>query len=86
MLVVERYPNLKANQQFSDLSASLEGTENRLAVARRRYIQTIQAYNTQIRTFPSNLTARLFGFALKPNFAVENEEEIKKAPQVDFNR
>ncbi len=84
MLVVERYPNLKANTNFSNLQASLEGTENRLAVARKRYIASIKQYNVQVRKFPSNLTAKLFGFAVKPNFSVENEEALKQAPEIDF--
>ena len=84
MLVVERYPNLKANTQFTNLQAALEGTENRIAVARNRYIKSIKQYNTKVRKFPSNLTAKLFDFETKPNFTVENEEEVKKAPQVKF--
>ena len=84
MLVVERYPNLKANEQFTNLQASLEGTENRLTVARNRYIKSIKKYNTKVRKFPSNITASIFGFNTKPNFSVENEEEVKKAPEVKF--
>lgn len=84
MLVVERYPDLKANTQFTNLQSSLEGTENRLTVARNRYINSIKEYNVKVRKFPSNLTAKLFGFSTKPNFSVENEEEIKKSPQVNF--
>ncbi len=84
MVSVERYPNLKANSQFTNLQASLEGTENRLTVARNRYIKTIKLYNTAVRKFPSNITANIFGFSIKPNFSVENEEEVKKAPQVKF--
>jgi len=75
---------LKADGVFRDLQAQLEGTENRITVARNRYIQAVQAYNTTVRKFPSNLTAMLFGHAVKPNFAVENEKEISKAPKVDF--
>ena len=86
MVVVEQYPNLKANQGFSDLRVQLEGTENRIAVARNRYIQTIQAYNVLARSFPSNLTAMLFSYAPKANFQVENEAAITQPPQVDFNK
>ena len=84
MLVVERYPNLKANTQFTNLQASLEGTENRLTVARNRYIQNIKKYNTKVRSFPSNITAKLFNFEKKPQFTVEEEEQIKKTPEVNF--
>ena len=84
MLVVERYPNLKADTQFTNLQSSLEGTENRLTVARNRYIKSIKQYNVKVRKFPSNITANLFGFSLKPNFSVENEEEVKKTPKVEF--
>lgn len=84
MLVVERYPDLKADGRFRDLQAQLEGTENRITVARRRYIQSVQNYNITIRSFPSNLTAMMFGYQTKPQFTVENESEIKKAPKVEF--
>ena len=84
MLVVERYPNLKADTQFTNLQSSLEGAENRLAVARNRYIKSIKQYNVKVRKFPSNVTANIFGFSLKPNFSVENEEEVKKTPTVEF--
>ncbi|OGA24643.1 MAG: hypothetical protein A3I02_01655 [Betaproteobacteria bacterium RIFCSPLOWO2_02_FULL_67_26] len=84
MVVVERYPDLKSNQNFRDLQAQLEGTENRITVARNRYIKAVQEYNVVVRSFPSNLTAMLFGFAEKPQFTVENEKEISKAPKVDF--
>ena len=84
MLVVERYPNLKANEQFNGLSVNLEGTENRITVARKRYIEAIRDYNVKVRKFPSNITANMFGFEKKPSFSVENENEIKEAPQVDF--
>ena len=84
MLVVERYPDLKANTQFTNLQASLEGTENRITVSRNRYIKSIKLYNTKVRKFPANITANIFGFNTKPNFSVENEEEIKKAPEVNF--
>ncbi len=85
MVVAERYPTLKANQQFADLSSALEGTENRLSVSRNRYINAIKSYNTHIRKFPSNITASMFGFKTKPNFSVENESEIKTAPKVSFS-
>jgi LemA protein len=84
MVVVERYPDLKSNQNFRDLQAQLEGTENRITVARNRYIKAVQEYNVVVRSFPSNLTAMLFGFKEKPQFTVENEKEISKAPKVDF--
>ena len=84
MLVVERYPNLKANEQFNNLSVNLEGTENRITVARKRYIEAIRNYNVKVRRFPSNMTANIFGFDLRPSFTVEDEEKIKDAPQVDF--
>ena len=86
MVVVEQYPNLKANQGFSDLRVQLEGTENRIAVARNRYIQSIQAYNVLARSFPTNLTAMVFSYAPKANFQVENEAAITQPPQVDFNK
>jgi LemA protein len=85
MVVVERYPQLKSDQNFRDLQAQLEGTENRIAVARQRYIKAVQEYNIVVRSFPSNLTAMLFGFKEKPQFTVENEKEIGKAPKVDFS-
>jgi LemA protein len=84
LVVTENYPNLKSDQSFRDLQAQLEGTENRIAVARGRYIQTVQDYNTFIRSFPQNLTAKLFGYQQKPNFTVENEAQIQQAPEVDF--
>ena len=84
MVVVEQYPNLKANQGFSDLRVQLEGTENRIAVARNRYIQAVQAYNVLARSFPSNLTAMVFGYQPKANFSVANEAEISQPPKVDF--
>ena len=84
MVVVERYPDLKSNQNFRDLQAQLEGSENRIAVARNRYIKAVQDYNVVVRSFPSNLTAMLFGFHEKPQFTVENEKEISKPPKVDF--
>ena len=83
-MVTENYPQLKADQYFRDLQAQLEGTENRITVARSRYIQTVQDYNTFIRQFPVNLTAMMFGYKTKPNFTVENEQQIQQAPTVDF--
>jgi LemA protein len=85
MVVVERYPELKSDQNFRDLQAQLEGTENRIAVARNRYIKAVQEYNVVVRSFPSNLTAMLFSFREKPQFTVENEKEISTAPKVDFS-
>ena len=84
MVVVENYPNLKADQSFINLQTQLEGTENRITVARGRYIQLVQDYNTYIRQFPVNLTAMMFGHKAKPNFTVENEAQISQAPTVDF--
>ncbi|QLG89644.1 LemA family protein [Chitinibacter bivalviorum] len=85
MVVAEKYPDLKANQNFRDLSAQLEGTENRIAVARNRYIETVKTFNTTARSFPTNLTAKMFDLNPKPNFKVENEKAISTAPTVDFN-
>ncbi len=84
LVVTENYPQLKSDQNFRDLQAQLEGTENRITVARNRYIQAVQAYNTTIRSFPGNLTAMMFGYKEKQNFAVENEAAISKPPTVDF--
>jgi LemA protein len=84
-VVVERYPELKSDQNFRDLQAQLEGTENRITVARNRYIQAVQEYNVTIRRFPVNLTAMVFGYKVRPNFAVENEAAIAKPPTVDFS-
>ncbi len=84
LVVSENYPQLKADAGFRDLQAQLEGTENRITVARNRYIKTVQEYNVTVRTFPSNLTARLFGHQTKPNFTVENEKALAKPPTVDF--
>jgi len=84
MVVVERYPELKSDQNFRDLQAQLEGTENRITVARNRYIQAVQDFNVTVRQFPTNLTAMLFGYKVKPNFTVENEAAIAKPPTVDF--
>ena len=86
LLVAENYPQLKSDQNFRDLQAQLEGTENRITVARNRYIKAVQAYNVIVRQFPSNLTAMLFGFKEKPQFTVENEQEIRKPPKVDFSK
>ena len=85
MVVVERYPDLKSNQNFRDLQAQLEGTENRITVARNRYIKAVQEYNVVVRSFPSNLTAMLFGFKEKPQFTVEDEKAVSKPPTVDFS-
>jgi LemA protein len=85
MVVVERYPELKSDQNFRDLQAQLEGTENRITVARNRYIQAVQEYNVTVRRFPVNLTAMVFGYKVRPNFAVENEAAIAKPPTVDFS-
>ena len=84
MVVSERYPDLKANKGFSDLRVQLEGTENRITVARNRYIQSVQEYNVLARSFPNNLTAMVFGYQVKPNFSVQNEAQISTPPQVDF--
>ena len=83
--VTENYPQLKSDQNFRDLQAQLEGTENRITVARNRYIQAVQDYNVTIRSFPSNLTAMIFKYQPKPNFAVENEAAIAKPPTVEFD-
>ena len=85
LAVSENYPQLKADAIFRDLQAQLEGTENRIAVARNRYIQDVQEYNVAVRSFPSNLTAKLFGYTAKPNFTVENEKSISAPPKVEFN-
>jgi LemA protein len=82
--ISENYPELKSDQNFRDLQAQLEGTENRIAVARNRYIETVQTFNATIRRFPVNLTAMLFNHDVKPNFTVENEAEISRPPTVDF--
>ena len=86
LVVVENYPDLKSDQSFRELQAQLEGTENRIAVARKRYIDAVQEYNTTVRRFPVNLTAKVFGYDTKANFTVENEAEIAAPPQVDFSR
>jgi LemA protein len=85
LVVAENYPQLKSDANFRDLQAQLEGTENRIAVARNRYIQAVQDYNVTVRSFPSNLTAMLFSFKEKAQFTVENEAEISKPPKVDFS-
>jgi LemA protein len=86
LVVSENYPQLKSDANFRDLQAQLEGTENRIAVARNRYIKSVQEYNTLIRTFPGNLTAMMFGYQVKPNFAVENEKAIATPPTVNFDK
>jgi LemA protein len=84
LAVAENYPQLRANENFRDLQSQLEGTENRITVARRRYIDSVKEYNILVRSFPSNLTAMVFGYQTKPNFSVENEQAISTAPKVDF--
>ena len=86
LVVAENYPQLKSDANFRDLQAQLEGTENRIAVARNRYIKAVQDYNVTVRSFPSNLTALAFGYKTKPNFSVENERAISTAPKVDFGQ
>ncbi len=86
MVVAEQYPSLKANQGFQDLRVQLEGTENRVTVARNRYIKTVADYNVLARSFPSNLTAMVFGYQVKPTFTVQNEAEISKPPAVNFDK
>ena len=85
LVVTENYPNLKANQGFHDLRVQLEGTENRI-VARGRYVKAVQEYNVLARSFPNNLTAKIFGYDVKPNFTVQNEAQISAPPTVDFNK
>ena len=84
LVVAENYPQLKSDANFRDLQAQLEGTENRVTVARNRYIKAVQEYNVTVRSFPSNLTAMLFGYKVKPSFTVENEKQIASPPTVDF--
>ncbi len=84
LVVAENYPQLKADASFQALQAQLEGTENRIAVARNRYIQAVREYNVTIRSFPSSITAKMFGMKTKPNFTVENERDLSKPPSVDF--
>jgi LemA protein len=86
LVVSENYPQLKADQNFLQLQAQLEGTENRITVERQRYIGTVQDYNTYIRQFPTNLTAMMFGYKPKPNFSVDNEAQIQEAPKVEFGQ
>jgi LemA protein len=85
LAVTENYPQLKSDQNFRDLQSQLEGTENRITVARNRYIAAVQSYNVTVRQFPANLTAKMFGFQLKPNFTVANEQQISSAPTVSFD-
>ena len=82
--VTEAYPQIKSDANFRDLQSQIEGTENRITVARNRYIQSVQEFNTTVRQFPTNLTAKMFDFKVKPNFTVANEQEISTAPKVDF--
>jgi len=86
LVVAENYPQLKSDANFRDLQAQLEGTENRITVARQRYIKAVQEYNVTVRSFPSNLTAMMFGYKPKPSFTVENEQAISKPPTVDFSK
>jgi LemA protein len=83
--ISENYPQLKSDQNFLALQSQLEGSENRIAVERNRYIESVQTFNGTIRRFPVNLTAKMFGYDVKPNFTVENEAEIARPPTVDFN-
>ena len=85
LVTVENYPDLKSDQNFRDLQAQLEGTENRITVARNRFIQAVQDFNVTVRRFPTNLTAMIFGYKVKPNFTVADEAAISKPPTVDFN-
>jgi LemA protein len=85
LAISENYPDLKSDQNFRDLQAQLEGTENRITVARNRYIESVQAYNGTVRQFPTNLTAMMFKYAVKPNFTVENEAAISAPPAVSFD-
>ncbi|MGQ0501511.1 MAG: LemA family protein [Panacagrimonas sp.] len=84
LVVTENYPQLKSDSLFRDLQAQLEGTENRITVARNRFIDAVQQYNVAVRSFPTNLTAKMFGHVVKPSFAVENEKAISAPPKVDF--
>jgi len=86
LVVAENYPQLKSDANFRDLQAQLEGTENRIAVARNRYIKAVEQFNVTVRQFPTNLTAMVFGYKPKPNFTVENERDVSKAPKVDFGQ
>ena len=85
LVVVENYPQLKSDVNFRDLQAQLEGTENRITVARQRYIKAVQEYNVTVRSFPTNLTAMIFDFETKPQFTVDNEAEISRPPEIDFD-
>jgi LemA protein len=86
LVTVEQYPNLKANQGFQDLRVQLEGTENRITVARGRYVKAVQDYNVLARSFPTNLTAMVFSYDVKPNFTVQNEAQISAPPPVSFDK
>ena len=86
LVVAENYPQLKSDKNFLELQAQLEGTENRITVARQRYVRAVQDYNVTVRSFPTNLTAMMFGFKAKPQFTVENEKEIARPPKVDFGK
>ena len=86
LVVAEQYPNLKANQGFQDLRVQLEGTENRITVARNKYIQTVADYNVKVRSVPTNFTAMIFGYKVKPNFSVQNEGQIAVPPTVSFDK
>jgi LemA protein len=86
LVVSEQYPNLRANQAFQDLRVTLEGTENRITVARNRYVETVKEYNIKARSFPTNLTAMIFGYKVKPNFTVQNEAQIAVPPAVSFDK
>lgn len=86
LAVSENYPQLKADASFRDLQAQLEGTENRISVARNRYIEAVKAYNITVRSFPNNLTAKMFGYRTKPTFAIENEKDLAKPPTIDFSK
>ena len=86
LVVTENYPNLKANQGFQDLRVQLEGTENRITVARNRYIKAVQDYNVLTRSFPTNLTAKIFSYDVKPSFTVQNEAQISTPPTVNFDK
>ncbi|HKY90900.1 MAG TPA: LemA family protein [Nevskiaceae bacterium] len=86
LVVSENYPQLKSDALFRDLQAQLEGTENRITVARQRYIEAVQGYNVTVRSFPTNLTAKMFGHQVKPSFTVENEKAISEPPKVDFGK
>ena len=86
LVVSEQYPSLKANQAFQDLRVTLEGTENRITVARNRYVSAVQDYNVKVRSVPTNFTAMIFGYKAKPNFTVQNEAQISVPPTVDFSK